>query len=205
MIEAPELGFEPKTVGPKPKHPMISAARIQSILYVHIRCVSSLQRFMQTLSDNTLRNSLDWHHQPLCTQMSDLWGSLCFASVITRLKSSVVFFLEGESGAMKSSGQESRLFVVQLLSHIQHFCDPMDCSPSHSSLSMKFPKQKYWSGLPFPNPGDLHNPGIESMSSALADRFLTTGSPVSRFVSGLFLFRCVSFILYQVILWHICV
>ena len=30
-----------------------------------------------------------------------------------------------------------------------------------------FPGKKYWSGLPFPSPGDLPNPGIESASSAL--------------------------------------
>ena len=28
-------------------------------------------------------------------------------------------------------------------------------------LSMKFPRQEYWSGLPFPSPGDLPDPGIE--------------------------------------------
>ena len=31
---------------------------------------------------------------------------------------------------------------------------------------MGFPRQEYWSGLPFPSPGDLPNPGIESMSPA---------------------------------------
>ena len=36
-----------------------------------------------------------------------------------------------------------------------------------ASLSMGFPRQKYWSGLPFPPPGDLHNPGIELASSML--------------------------------------
>ena len=34
-------------------------------------------------------------------------------------------------------------------------------------LSMGFPRQEYWSGLPFPYPGDLPNPGIEPRSSAL--------------------------------------
>ena len=34
-------------------------------------------------------------------------------------------------------------------------------------LSMGFPRQEYWSGLPFPSPGDLPNPGIEPGSSAL--------------------------------------
>ena len=33
-----------------------------------------------------------------------------------------------------------------------------------TSLSMRFPWQKYWSGLPLPSPGDLPDPGIEPMS-----------------------------------------
>ena len=33
--------------------------------------------------------------------------------------------------------------------------------------SMEFSRQEYWSGLPFPSPGDLHNPGIEPRSPAL--------------------------------------
>ena len=34
-------------------------------------------------------------------------------------------------------------------------------------LSMGFSGQEYWSGLPFPSPGDLPNPGIEPRSPAL--------------------------------------
>ena len=33
---------------------------------------------------------------------------------------------------------------------------------------MESPRQEYWSGLPFPPPGNLPNPGIESLSPALA-------------------------------------
>ena len=33
--------------------------------------------------------------------------------------------------------------------------------------SMEFSRQEYWSGLPFPSPGDLPNPGIESGSPTL--------------------------------------
>ena len=50
-----------------------------------------------------------------------------------------------------------------------------------TSLSMEFSRQEYWSGLPFPPPVDLPNPGIEPVSLALAS-FLTTeslGSPFS--------------------------
>jgi len=45
---------------------------------------------------------------------------------------------------------------------------------------MGFPREEYWSGLPFPTLGDLPDPGIESVSLAslaLAGRFLTTASP----------------------------
>ena len=41
-------------------------------------------------------------------------------------------------------------------------------------LSMGFPRLKYCSGLPFPSPGDLLNPGTEPSSSSLEDRFFTT-------------------------------
>ena len=44
-------------------------------------------------------------------------------------------------------------------------------------LSMGFPRQEYWNGLPFPPPGDLPNLGIKPMSPALADGFFTTEPP----------------------------
>ena len=44
-------------------------------------------------------------------------------------------------------------------------------------LSMEFSKQEYWSGLPFPSPGDLPDSGIERLSPALAGGFFTTEPP----------------------------
>ena len=44
-------------------------------------------------------------------------------------------------------------------------------------LSMEFSRQEYWSGLLFPSPGDLPDPGTEPTSPALADRFFTTEPP----------------------------
>ena len=42
-----------------------------------------------------------------------------------------------------------------------------------AALSMGFPRQEYWSGLPFPSPGDLPNPEIKPRSPALqADSLL---------------------------------
>ena len=45
-------------------------------------------------------------------------------------------------------------------------------------LSMEFSRQKYWSGLSFPSPGDLPDPGIKPVSPALAGGFFPTEPPV---------------------------
>ena len=39
--------------------------------------------------------------------------------------------------------------------------------PLQAPLSMGFPRPEYWSGLPFPSPGDLPDPGIKPTASAL--------------------------------------
>ena len=52
---------------------------------------------------------------------------------------------------------------------------------SHQApLFTGFPSQEYWSGLPFPSPGDLPDPWIEPKSPTLADRFFTTEPPGKR-------------------------
>ena len=43
--------------------------------------------------------------------------------------------------------------------------------------SMGFSRQEYWSGLPFPSPGDLPNPGIKPRSPALQADSLTSEPP----------------------------
>ena len=43
-----------------------------------------------------------------------------------------------------------------------------------AALSMGFPRQEYWYGLPFPTLGDLPVPGIKLVSLASAGRFFTT-------------------------------
>ena len=71
---------------------------------------------------------------------------------------------------------------VQSLSCVRLFATPMDCSPP-GSLTMGFPRQEYLSGLTFPSPGDLANPGIKPSSPALAGKFFTTdlsGRPTVR-------------------------
>ena len=55
-------------------------------------------------------------------------------------------------------------------------CDPGTVA-HQAPLSMEFSRQEYWSGLPFPPPGYLPNPGIKSVSPELAGRFFTTELP----------------------------
>jgi len=50
-------------------------------------------------------------------------------------------------------------------------------TPCQAPLSLGFLRQEYWSGMPFPSPGDLQNPGIKPVSPALTGRFLTTKLP----------------------------
>ena len=50
-------------------------------------------------------------------------------------------------------------------------------------LSMGFPGQEYWSGLPFPSPGDLPDPGAKPESPALACRFFTLSHQESPWTS----------------------
>ena len=53
--------------------------------------------------------------------------------------------------------------------------DPMDCSPSDSSVHGI--SQAYWSGLPFPSPGDLSDSRIKPSSPVWTGRFFTVEPP----------------------------
>ena len=55
---------------------------------------------------------------------------------------------------------------VKLLRRVQLFATPWIVA-YQASPSMGFSRQEYWSGLPFPSPEDLPNPGIEPGSPAL--------------------------------------
>ena len=68
---------------------------------------------------------------------------------------------------------------IQSLSCIRLFATPWTIA-HQALLSMEFSQQEYWSGLPFPIPGDLPNPGIEPrspVSPALVGIFLNTAPP----------------------------
>ena len=57
---------------------------------------------------------------------------------------------------------------VKLLSRVRLFVTPWTVA-YQAPPSMEFSRQGYWSGLPFPSPGDLPNPGIEPQPPALLE------------------------------------
>ena len=65
---------------------------------------------------------------------------------------------------------------VKSLSHVQLFATPWTVA-YQVPLSMGFSRQEYWSGLPFPSPGDLSNPGIGPGSPALQTDALPSEPP----------------------------
>ena len=65
------------------------------------------------------------------------------------------------------------------LTHVQLFVTPWTVA-NQAPLSMGFPRQEYWSGLPFPTPSDLPDPETEPASlstPALAGGFFITAPP----------------------------
>ena len=74
---------------------------------------------------------------------------------------------------------------VQSLQSCSILCDLWTVA-HHVPLSMRFLRQEYWSGLPFPSKGDLPNPGIAPVSSAMADGLFTepAGRPLSNHQVG---------------------
>ena len=65
---------------------------------------------------------------------------------------------------------------VQSLSHVRLFVTPGTVA-HQTPLSMGFSRQDYWSGLPFPSPGDLPNPEIKCWSPALQVDCVSTELP----------------------------
>ena len=68
--------------------------------------------------------------------------------------------------------------LLNHFSHVPLFATPWTVA-GQAPLSMGIFQQKYWSGLPFPSPGDLPDPGIKPaylFSPALAGRFFVTSA-----------------------------
>ena len=68
------------------------------------------------------------------------------------------------------------LYKVKLLSRVQPFVTPWTVA-YQAPPSMEISRQEYWSGLPFPSPGDLPDAGIKPKSPTLQADTLTSEPP----------------------------
>ena len=75
-------------------------------------------------------------------------------------------FMRNQVTRPKAALRNRNPLNVESLSRVRFFVTPWTVA-YQAPLPMGFSKQEYWSGLPFPSPGDLPDPGIEPGSSAL--------------------------------------
>ena len=69
--------------------------------------------------------------------------------------------------AFLQAWEEEVLVWSEVAQSCPTLCNPMDSSLHQAPASMGFSRQEYWSGLPFPSPGNLPDPGIEPRSPSL--------------------------------------
>ena len=105
---------------------------------------------------------------------------LSFSFCITQMRTVLTLraFLEGLNVFTVMVSAQWPWRVCCLFSHVQLLTSPWIVA-RQSPLSMGFSRQEYWSGLPFPSPGDLPYPGIKPaflLSPALAGGFFTAST-----------------------------
>ena len=85
---------------------------------------------------------------------------------------------------------------MKSLSHVRLFETPWTVA-HQAPPSMGFSRQEYWSGLPFPSPGDLPNPGIEPRSPAFQADALTSEPPGKPIIINIYLYILVFMFLFS--------
>ena len=119
-------------------------------------------------------------------------SSLCLSSVqsLSPVQLFVTPWTVARQASLSITNSQNSLKLMSMesvmpsshLSHVQLFATPWTVA-HQAFLSMRFSRQEYWSGLPFPSPGDLPDPGIKPGSSALQADSLPPEPPgKSRFI-----------------------
>ena len=102
------------------------------------------------------------------------WVAISFARGSSRPRDRTwVSRIVGRRLTIWATREVSFIFSVKSLSRVRLFATPWTIA-CHAPRSMGFSRQEYWSGLPFPSPGDLSDLGIEPRSPALQADALTS-------------------------------
>ena len=133
-------------------------ATVHGITRVRHDWVSKQQQIWESVE--TLRIGL------LCREMGPL---------SQKIENTLNTLLESQMQKKCMCGSRRNVCVLSHFSRVWLFVTPWTVA-HQAPLSMRFSRQEYWSGLPFPSPGDLPDPGIEPASltsPTLAGRFFT--------------------------------
>ena len=113
-----------------------------------------------------------------------IWGNLCRTICIILGKYFNYIFMKNTGITFVMCAYVWKV-KVKSLSHVWLFSTPWTYQ---AALSMGFSRQEYWSGLPFPSPGDLPDPGIEpSLPHCRQTLYCLSyqGSPMCVFIVGI--------------------
>ena len=115
-----------------------------------------------------------WPIRPLCPRnlpgKNTVVGCHFLFQEIFPIQGSNLCLLHWHMDSFTTEPPGAILLLCWSLRHVQLFVTPWTVA-HQAPLSMRFLRQEYWSGLPFPFPGDLPNPEIKPVSPALACGF----------------------------------
>ena len=132
-------------------------------------------RYIKSNSTNNKHQGYTWHHASYQTETCYIMMTSSVLSTKTEIHPELLFWYLGVKymkdqfylhGYWWSSNSLKWRSEVKSLSRVQLFVSPWPVA-YQAPLSLGPSRQEYWSGLPFPSPGNLPNPGIEPRSPTL--------------------------------------
>ena len=108
--------------------------------------------------------------------LSLVFGILCLSQDLARILPVGVSRVLSEVWPSAAGLLVSSALCARSLQSCLLLCDPWTQGSCQAALFVEFSSQQYWSGLVFPPPGDLPEPGVEPVSLALAGGFFTTSA-----------------------------
>ena len=172
------LSIRPSIPTPPPIQPSLHPSNPLSC-HKTILCSLSLSIHLSTcpFTDPTIQSmQLPMHSssiQPAINHSSSYPTAQLFTSPTVLYSTSMTEDLPGKPDMLMQYPVQSK---VKSLSHVRLFATLWTVA-YQASPSMGFSRQEYWSGLPFPSPGDLPDPGIEPGSPTLEADALTSEPP----------------------------
>ena len=131
------------------------------------------KRFIKSAESRSLPSRrLDYIHQQVINCVVLIWCNHCYEAAGMHSR-------EGKSVYLTLATYQVLTVSVSVCTQSCLFATPWTVA-RQAPLSMGFSRQEYWSGLPFPPPGDLPNPGIEPTSPALQRVFNTEPPEISQ-------------------------